>query len=740
MEINEKLMKTIEEIKNLDFADRAKVHKYKTFVRKTLEKPSYAISKDERAILVLFLSKEMIHEKNRAYLPGIAFDKSSGMLAGATQAVTTKGGHSELNKDSRIHIYYEELEKRTAMSNHNIPQIIDLMHVVPHEFRHLIRKEQTLNGDMNLGSLKVTLDELYRRSLTIKEYNMNWRSMEFEKDAERFGYEQVKEMLARYSPMLLKKYEKEIDLTIENIEKFPSDKIKRITENGTVIEVDKNEDRDEKIKNMILKDKKTIKRDYPQVFDVYNVNGEKKTFEEIQKLKEERKSSNPEQSLQIDKYFSGIIHEFQIEKNVINYEKNISSRDEQSVSRVWESWENQSMNEQHEDAIYHYNRDFEHKIFEYGVDFENRSEEDYLNYVGYKMGQEYAKDAKRPKAKLAKQFAMLEVEGQMGDFIDPYLNEKVSGDDNPKLLLQLEEVTGLDIKELEDVIGFDSAQLKQKTLVATYEIKQWDANLKKNVYKPIKEYYQADDYGDYQIMGMQTEEKASFTIDGLEFDVEPDGIKTKETIQKITQKQMSDRLLKNGIEASLRNERVTEVAKITDINFLRDFAKQCGVPEKWNLDGITYIVSTINERGEENFDILIKDEPDMKYEHLMGIQAIEKSNRDLYTTTGQKLSEQTQILAKVQTLKEFVTQSGHRYAIARGAEGKLELSEIFRENENIMQGQTIDTYSYSTNNLLQAYTSAQINQGDLDNAYNTVSRTKEERGQTPKSPMNNLGR
>ena len=93
-----------------------------------------------------------------------------------------------------------------GMSNHNIPQIIDLMHVVPHEFRHLIRKEQTLNGEMNLGSLKVTLDELYRRSLTIKEYNMNWRSMEFEKDAERFGYQQVKEMLARYSPMLLKKY------------------------------------------------------------------------------------------------------------------------------------------------------------------------------------------------------------------------------------------------------------------------------------------------------------------------------------------------------------------------------------------------------------------------------------------------------------------------------------------------------------------------------------------------------
>lgn len=195
---------------------------------------------------------------------------------------------------------------------------------------------------------------------------------------------------------------------------------------------------------------------------------------------------------------------------------------------------------------------------------------------------------------------------------------------------------------------------------------------------------------------------------------------------------MSDRLIKNGIEDSLKSGKVTEVAQLTDMSFLKEFKEQCGIPENWDLNDRTFIISTINEKGEEDFDIIIRNDvaEDTKYEHLMGINAIGKSGREMYTTNGRQIQNGAAELDKTQALKEFMTKSGHRYTITRNAEGKLGFNEIFKENENIIQGQHIDAYTYSTEDLKRAYKNVGINQEDLNNAYEITNRTKSEREQT----------
>ena len=198
---------------------------------------------------------------------------------------------------------------------------------------------------------------------------------------------------------------------------------------------------------------------------------------------------------------------------------------------------------------------------------------------------------------------------------------------------------------------------------------------------------------------------------------------------------MGDRLIKNGIEDSMKNihakGQVTEVAQLTDVNFFMDFSKQCGIPENWSLLGRTFIVSTINEKGEEDFDIIIRSDgvEDTQYEHLQGINPTEKSGREMYTTNGTQLVGAGKLLDKTKTLKEFATQSGHRYSITRNSEGKLGFNEIFRENKNIIQGEHVDTYTFSTDDLFTAYENAGINQENVNQAFEILNRTKQEREQ-----------
>lgn len=421
------------------------------------------------------------------------------------------------------------------------------------------------------------------------------------------------------------------------------------------------------------------------------------------------------------------------------YEREVSNRDGINYSHYWEQNKNQDINEWHDNCVYHNVQDFDNKTFEYGLHALSDTTAHYVEYVGEKLGEEYARGAKGEKAELAKQFAMLEVQGRMGDFLDLYNSEETNGYDNPKLLLQLEKVSELNIEELEDTIGLDTSALHQDIFVATYEIEEWDETLQRNVMKPIKEYYQRDENGDFDIIGTGTEHETTFVIDGMSINVDTDQVLQGDSLEKVTQREMGDRLIKNGIEDSLKSGKVTEVAQLTDMSFLKDFREQCGIPETWDLSDRTFIVSTINEKGEEDFDIIIRNDGtgDTEYEHLMGINATEKSGREMYTTTGRQIPVGADELDKTQTLKEFMTKSGHRYTITRNAEGKLGFSEIFRENENIIQGQHIDTYTYSTDDLVSAYENAGINQEDLNNAYETLNRTKAEREQTQNQTKTN---
>lgn len=420
------------------------------------------------------------------------------------------------------------------------------------------------------------------------------------------------------------------------------------------------------------------------------------------------------------------------------YEREVSNRDGINYSHYWEQNKNQDINEWHDNCVYHHVQDFDNKTFEYGLHAPSDTTAHYVEYVGERLGEEYARGAKGEKAELARQFAMLEVQGRMGDFLDLYNSEETSGYDNPKLLLQLEKVSGLNIEELEDTIGLDTSALHQDIYVATYEIEEWDETLQRNVMKPIKEYYTRNEDG-FDIIGTGTEYETTFVIDGMSIDVDTEQVLQGDSLEKVTQREMGDRLIKNGIEDSLKSGKVTEVAQLTDMSFLKDFREQCGIPETWDLNGRTFIVSTMNEKGEEDFDIIIRNDGagDTEYEHLMGINATDKSGREMYTTNGRQIPGGAEELDKTQTLKEFITKSGHRYTITRNAEGKLGFNEIFRENENIIQGQHIDAYTYSTDDLVSAYENAGINQEDLSKAYETLNRTKAEREQTQNQTKTN---
>ena len=420
------------------------------------------------------------------------------------------------------------------------------------------------------------------------------------------------------------------------------------------------------------------------------------------------------------------------------YEREVSNRDGINYSHYWEQNKNQDINEWHDNCVYHHIQDFDNKTFEYGLHAPSDTTANYVEYVGERLGEEYARGAKGEKAELARQFAMLEVQGRMGDFLDLYNSEETSGYDNPKLLLQLEKVSGLNIEELEDTIGLDTSALHQDIYVATYEIEEWDETLQRNVMKPIKEYYTRNEDG-FDIIGTGTEYETTFVIDGMSIDVDTEQVLQGDSLEKVTQREMGDRLIKNGIEDSLKSGKVTEVAQLTDMSFLKDFREQCGIPETWDLNGRTFIVSTMNEKGEEDFDIIIRNDGagDTEYEHLMGINATDKSGREMYTTNGRQIPGGAEELDKTQTLKEFMTKSGHRYTITRNAEGKLGFNEIFRENENIIQGQHIDAYTYSTDDLVSAYENAGINQEDLNKAYETLNRTKAEREQTQNQTKTN---
>ena len=184
------------------------------------------------------------------------------------------------------------------------------------------------------------------------------------------------------------------------------------------------------------------------------------------------------------------------------------------------------------------------------------------------------------------------------------------------------------------------------------------------------------------------------------------------------------------------------------MNFYAILQSSFGIPEEeeyGDLFGRTVIVSTKNEKGEEDFNIMVSvsdDKGRIKFEELRGIKGREKEeNKEIYTTTGRKLFGNADELKKTESLKEFETESGNRYTITRDEEGNLGFNEIYRENEKITNAQHIDTYSYDVNeDLINNYKDFDINKSDVENVKEILNRSKEEMSKTKENTKEDKGR
>lgn len=185
------------------------------------------------------------------------------------------------------------------------------------------------------------------------------------------------------------------------------------------------------------------------------------------------------------------------------------------------------------------------------------------------------------------------------------------------------------------------------------------------------------------------------------------------------------------------------------MNFCMILWGNFGLPEEedyGSLFGRTVIVSTKNEKGEEDFNIMVSvsdKKGRIKFEELRGIKGKEKEEKkEIYTTTGRKLFEdELEEIRKTKSLKEFETNSGNRYTITRDEEGNLGFNEIFRENEKITSAKHIDTYSYDyKEDLINNYEEFDINQSDVEKAKEIFNRSKEEMDKTKESTKEDKGR
>ena len=103
----------------------------------------------------------------------------------------------------------------------------------------------------------------------------------------------------------------------------------------------------------------------------------------------------------------------------------------------------------------------------------------------------------------------------------------------------------------------------------------------KRIMKPAKEYYTKDEKGEYIKIGESDKEETTITVDGFDFKLKNDEILKGEELEKVTQQEMVEELIKNEVEKSLGDgKRVTGISKVVDLNFLRELEKQCGYDKK----------------------------------------------------------------------------------------------------------------------------------------------------------------
>ena len=274
--------------------------------------------------------------------------------------------------------------------------------------------------------------------------------------------------------------------------------------------------------------------------------------------------------------------------------------------------------------------------------------------------------------------------------------------------------------------------LKNEMYIATYDMEMWDPDLNKHIWKPVKEYYVKDEEGKLEKIGTGTYEKTTLNIYGHEIEIENENIEKKDTIDKVEQQYMAGNLLRSNIEDSMEEinakGKITNILQITDVLLLDDLAKQCGIEDMYDLADRTFIVSTVDEKGNEDFDIIVRNNCGAKtpYEHLKGMYKEEVSKEKANVQSRYDLEDGDIIVeAPGNTLKEFVTENGNRYVLTNIG-GNIQFSEIYMENEKQMKADLIDTYSYKQE-LYDAYEDMDINKEDIDRAYDELNRTREER-------------
>lgn len=444
----------------------------------------------------------------------------------------------------------------------------------------------------------------------------------------------------------------------------------------------------------------------------------KKAKEKIEK-QEKQKENNTEKK---DK-----------EKKVENYKSEVSSRNSVRSSEYLSGLEKINMDMPHEHSKYYGIADIDDTIFR--DRFESKIADEFLIDA---LSNRYSRGASPERAKLIREFTELEFNAKFEDFDNPY-SELIDADN--KQILELEKVEGINLSDVQylDDYNFTNIEelpkdisLKNEMYIATYDMEMWDPDLNKHIWKPVKEYYVKDEEGKLEKIGTGTYEKTTLNIYGHEIEIENENIEKKDTIDKVKQQYMAGNLLRSNIEDSMEEinakGKITNILQITDVLLLDDLAKQCGIEDMYDLSDRTFIVSTINEKGEEDFDIIVRNNCGAKtpYEHLKGMYKEEVSKEKANVQSRYDLEDGDIIVeAPGNTLKEFVTENGNRYVLTNIG-GNIQFSEIYMENEKQMKADLIDTYSYKQE-LYDAYEDMDINKEDIDRAYDELNRTREER-------------
>lgn len=356
------------------------------------------------------------------------------------------------------------------------------------------------------------------------------------------------------------------------------------------------------------------------------------------------------------------------------------------------------------------NKSFESEITDRGEDIQENIysfSRTKRNYDQNELSEKYSRHLTGENKELAQMFAKLDSE----DFWPEYADEPS--------LKSIEKVT------------LDMGEGKKEYYRAIF--KEYSDDIYDN--KGYEQYYEI---GDNKKITLYSERDVDDVYDELD----------NNSKRIFTEKNASDRLQKSILEDALGKNRVTEVARVTDVNFLDSFSSQIG--EKEALDNLT-IVASINENGEEEYDLafadinvyksILKDTGISKIKSLdgLGIKSIDKTNEEIFIDSGIKLPQPNGTfigqMDVIKNLKEFETEDGkHRYAITRDQKGNLGFTEIYKENEKETFGQ--DVRVERENDLKEIYKGANLNLTDLNKAMDIINRTKEKQQQQYKSSIN----